>query len=96
MPGLGDAPKTIASAPFQSMLLVLWVAATVLLGLVLVVPLILVTPPLILAATNRLVLTQLQIPIPDPNAPTDERVTERTTGGRDAGRARGGGFFSRG
>ncbi len=86
----------IASAPGQSLILALWILVTVLVGAALVVPLVLLTPPLILAATNRLVLNQLQIPIPDPNAPTDEREVERTTGNRNPQKSRGGGFFNRG
>jgi hypothetical protein len=87
----------IASAPFQSLLLVLWIIFTIVLGLVLVVPLVLLTPPLIMAATNRLVLQQLEIEIIDPNAPTDERVVERKTGSdRRAGKpAQRGGLFRR-
>lgn len=91
------AGYVIASAPIQSLLLAGWILVTILLGVALIVPLILLTPPLIMAATNRLILNQLQIAIPDPNAPTDERVVERTTGdgNPDKGR-RGGGFFNRG
>jgi len=85
----------IASAPLQSLLLAAWIVVTTLIGLALIVPLILLTPPLILAATNRLVLNQLQIHIPDPNAPTDEREVERTTGDRNPQKSRGGGFFNR-
>ena len=91
------AGYVIASAPVQSLLLALWVLFTVVVGVTLVVPLVLLTPPLVMAATNRLVLNQLQIAIPDPNAPTDERVVERTTGDRNPNRSRrGGGFFNRG
>ncbi len=87
----------IASAPFQSLLLFLWVVVTVLAGLFLVVPLVLLTPPLILAATNRLVLQQLEIEVIDPNAPTDERVVERKTGAdKRAGKpGQRGGLFRR-
>lgn len=87
----------IASAPFQSLLLAAWALVAVGVGLALIVPLVLLTPPLILAATNRLVLNQLQITIIDPNSPTDERVVERKTSDRNPQRRRGGGgFFNRG
>ena len=90
------AGYVIASAPIQSLLLAAWILFTVLVGVALVVPLVLLTPPLIMAATNRLILNQLQIAIPDPNAPTDERVVERKTGDKNPDRSRGGGFFRRG
>ncbi len=90
------AGYVIASAPIQSLLLAAWVVVTTLIGLALIVPLVLLTPPLIMAATNRLVLNQLDIAIPDPNAPTDERVVERTTGDRNPDKSRrGGGLFNR-
>jgi hypothetical protein len=90
------AGYVIASAPFQSLLLFAWVVVTIVGGASLVVPLVLVTPPLILAATNRLVLNQLQIAIPDPNAPTDERVVERKTGADKRADGKRRGLFSRG
>ncbi|HEY8445700.1 MAG TPA: hypothetical protein VIL01_01185 [Thermomicrobiales bacterium] len=45
-------------------------------GGVLVVPLVMFLPATFAAILNRFVLTNLRIPIPDPLAPTDERLVE--------------------
>lgn len=66
----------VLSAPFRSVLLLLVSAVYTLIGTVLVVPLVLIVPPLIAATFNRLVLTQLQMPVIDPLAPTEERLRE--------------------
>jgi hypothetical protein len=67
----------VLSAPFRSILLLVISVVYVLIGAALVVPLVLIVPPLIAATFNRLVLTQLQIPVIDPTAPTDERLLEQ-------------------
>lgn len=66
----------VLSAPFRSILVLVVSVIYVLIGIALVVPLVLIVPPLVAATVNRLVLTQLQIPVLDPLAPTDERVLE--------------------
>lgn len=67
----------VLSAPFRSVLLLLVSVVYVLIGAALVVPLVLIVPPLIAVMVNRLVLTQLQIPVIDPTAPTEERLLEQ-------------------
>ena len=76
----------IASAPFQSLLLFLFIVLISVIGTVSVVGVVLIVPPLIMAAVDRLVLNQLRIEIPDPNAPTEERLVERKTGDREGQR----------
>ena len=76
----------IASAPFQSLLLFLFIVLASVIGTFLVIVVVLIVPPLIMAAIDRLILNQLRIEIPDPNAPTEERLTERTTGDREGQR----------
>lgn len=67
----------VLSAPFRSVLLLLVSVIYTLIGMVLVVPLVLIVPPLIAATFNRLVLTQLGIAVTDPTAPTEERLLEQ-------------------
>jgi hypothetical protein len=66
----------VASAPFRSLFMVLMFVVYVSVGGLLVIPLIMLVPALIAATVNRLVLGQLQIPVVDPLAPTEERVHE--------------------
>jgi uncharacterized membrane protein YesL len=67
----------VLSAPFRSFFLLIVGIAYAVIGALLIVPLVLIVPPLIAATFNRLVLTQLQMPVIDPMAPTDERVLEQ-------------------
>lgn len=67
----------ILSSPFRAFLVLVACAFYTLIGAVLVVPLVLIVPPLVASTVNRLVLGQLQIPVADPMAPTDERVLEQ-------------------
>lgn len=66
----------ILSSPFRSLLVLLASVFYAVVGAILVVPLVLIVPPLIAATVNRLVLNQLQIPVIDPLAPTEERLRE--------------------
>lgn len=79
--GVGTALRrgafVILSAPFRSLLVLLASLFYMVVGVLLIVPFVLIVPALIAATVNRLVLTQLQIPVIDPMAPTDERVLEQ-------------------
>ena len=79
--GVGTAFRrgayVILSSPFRSLLVLIVSTLYTLIGALLVVPLILIVPPLIAATVNRLVLIQLDIPVVDPLAPTEERVLEQ-------------------
>lgn len=79
--GVGSALRrgayVILSSPFRSLLVLIAVVLYVVIGTVLVVPLVLIVPPLIAATVNRLVLSQLQIAVVDPMAPTEERLLEQ-------------------
>jgi hypothetical protein len=52
----------------------LWLVIVI--GIILIVPLVMFLPATVAAVVNRLVLDGLKIPIPDPLAPTDERLIE--------------------
>lgn len=70
----------LVSRPFVSMFLSLAIIVLAVLFTVSVLPMITIGPPLFAAVVNRMVLTELQVPVIDPNAPTNEREWERERG----------------
>lgn len=62
--------------PFRTLGIVVGLGLLVALGSALVVPLVMIVPALVAAIVNRFVLDTLEIPIPDPLAPTPEREAE--------------------
>lgn len=70
----------LVSRPFVSMFLSLAIMVLAFLFTVSVLPMLTIGPPLFAAVVNRMVLTELQVPVIDPNAPTDERQWERERG----------------
>ncbi len=71
--------------PGRSLLLVGFGLLAVAVGGALVVPLVMIVPALVAAASDRFVLAGLGLTVPDPLAPTDERRVEQDRG-RDLGR----------
>lgn len=70
----------LVSRPIRGLLLGLILILLTLVMTVTVVPMILFGPSLIAAIVNRFVLDGLQVPVIDPNSPTDERAYERERG----------------
>jgi uncharacterized membrane protein YesL len=70
-----SAILTGARLPHALVVLVCLVVLIVI-GSVLIVPVVMFLPATVAATVNRLVLDGLKIPIPDPLAPTDERLVE--------------------
>lgn len=62
--------------PLRAVAVAVAVALLATLGALLVVPLVMLVPALAAAIVNRLVLDALEIPVPDPLAPTPEREVE--------------------
>jgi hypothetical protein len=70
----------LVSRPFVSVGIGLFVVILAVLFTVSVLPMITIGPPLFAAVVNRMVLTELKVPVIDPNSPTDERQWERERG----------------
>lgn len=62
--------------PFRTLAIVVILGGVIALGAGLVVPLVMIVPALVAAIVNRFVLDALDVPIPDPLAPTAERQAE--------------------
>jgi hypothetical protein len=70
----------VARAPFQALFLVLVFVVIGVISALTVVPMVLLYPAYLCTTVGRFVLTQLDIEIIDPFAPTEERVFEKQTG----------------
>lgn len=70
----------LVSRPFVSMFLSLFILVLGFLFTVTVLPMVTIGPPLFAAIVNRMVLTELKVPVVDPNQPTSERQWEREQG----------------
>jgi hypothetical protein len=70
----------LISRPFASMFLSLFVLIVGTLFTVTVLPMLTIGPPLFAAIINRMVLTELKVPVIDPNQPTNERQWEKERG----------------
>lgn len=70
----------LVSRPFVSLGIGLFVLIIGFLFTVTVLPMVTVGPPLFAAIVNRMVLTELRVPVIDPNQPTSERQWERERG----------------
>lgn len=70
----------LVSRPFVSMFLSLTIIVLGLLFSVAILPMITIGPAFFAAMINRMVLTELQVPVIDPNQPTSERQWERERG----------------
>jgi hypothetical protein len=70
----------LVSRPFASMVLSLVLVVIIVVFSFAILPMVTVGPPLIAAIINRVVLTELKVPVIDPNAPTSEREWERERG----------------
>lgn len=70
----------LISRPFVSMFLSLFVLVVGTLFTVTVLPMLTIGPPLFAAIVNRMVLTELKVPVIDPNQPTNERQWEKERG----------------
>lgn len=70
----------LISRPFVSVFLSLFVIVVGSVFTVTILPMITVGPPLFAAIVNRMVLTELKVPVIDPNQPTNEREWERQRG----------------
>jgi hypothetical protein len=84
---LKRATFVLVTAPFRSLFVLAVLLLWVLLGTGLVVPIVLFVPALVAATLDRLVVRVFDLPVVDPNAPTEERLHERATG---TGQAKGG------
>jgi uncharacterized membrane protein YesL len=74
------AAYLLVARPFVSLFLVVTLIVLALLMTVTVVPMILFGPALIATIVNRFTLHGLQVPVIDPNSPTDERAYEQQHG----------------
>lgn len=70
----------LVSRPFVSLGISLFIIVVGFLFSVTVLPMLTVGPPLFAAIVNRMVLTELKVPVIDPNQPTSERQWERERG----------------
>lgn len=70
----------LVSRPFVSLGISLFVLVIGTVFTFTVLPMVTVGPPLFAAIVNRMVLTELQVPVIDPNQPTSEREWERQRG----------------
>lgn len=70
----------LVSRPFVSLFLSLFVIIVGTVFTVTVLPMVTIGPPLFAAIINRMVLTELKVPVIDPNQPTNEREWERERG----------------
>lgn len=70
----------LISRPFVSLFLSLFVIVVGTLFTATVLPMLTIGPPLFAAIINRMVLTELKVPVIDPNQPTNERQWERERG----------------
>ena len=70
----------LVSRPFVSLFLSLFVLVVGTLFTVTVLPMLTIGPPLFAAIINRMVLTELKVPVIDPNQPTNERQWEKERG----------------
>lgn len=70
----------LVTRPFVSVLLSIFILAVGFLFTVTVLPMVTVGAPLFAAIVNRMVLTELKVPVVDPNQPTSEREWERERG----------------
>ncbi len=70
----------LVSRPFVSLGISVFVLAIGTVFTVTVLPMVTIGPPLFAAIVNRLVLTELKVPVIDPNQPTNERQWERERG----------------
>lgn len=70
----------LVTRPFVSVFLSLFILAVGFLFSVTVLPMVTVGAPLFAAIVNRMVLTELKVPVIDPNQPTSERQWERERG----------------
>lgn len=70
----------LISRPFVSLLLSLFVLVVGTLFTFTVLPMVTIGPPLFAAIINRMVLTELKVPVIDPNQPTNERQWEKERG----------------
>jgi uncharacterized membrane protein YesL len=70
----------LISRPFVSMFLSIVILVLSFVFSVAILPMLTIGPPLFAAIVNRMVLTELQVPVIDPNAPTNEREWERERG----------------
>jgi uncharacterized membrane protein YesL len=74
------AAYLLVSRPFVSLFLIVVLIVLTLIMTVTVVPMILFGPSLIASIMNRFVLHGLDVPVIDPNSPTDERAYEQKRG----------------
>ena len=70
----------LLTRPFVSMFLSLFILVTGFLFTATVLPMVTIGAPLFAAIVNRMVLTELKVPVIDPNQPTNERQWERERG----------------
>lgn len=70
----------LVSRPFVSAAISLIIIALAFVFGITILPMVTFGPPLFAAIVNRMVLTELQVPVIDPNAPTNEREWERERG----------------
>lgn len=71
----------LVSRPFRSLGMFVTVFALAFVTLFMVVPFILLTPGMLVAIINRFTLAGLNVDVPDPNKPTDERAIEKVEKG---------------
>jgi hypothetical protein len=70
----------LVSRPFATMFLSLLLILIIVVFSFAILPMVTIGPALIAAMINRVVLTELKVPVIDPNAPTSEREWERERG----------------